>query len=51
MQTTRRAIVALTALALAACYAPILRGMFHQWSTDEDMGHGFVVPIVVLWIV
>lgn len=51
MQTTRRAIVALTALALAACYAPILRGMFQQWSTDEDMGHGFLVPLVVLWIV
>jgi exosortase len=25
--------------------------MFDQWSSDEDMGHGFVVPIVVLWIV
>jgi exosortase len=25
--------------------------MFDQWSTDEDMSHGFAVPIVVLWIV
>jgi exosortase len=25
--------------------------MFQQWSTDEDMSHGFVVPIVILWIV
>jgi exosortase len=25
--------------------------MFEQWSNDEDMSHGFVVPIVVLWIV
>jgi exosortase len=25
--------------------------MFEQWSDDEDMSHGFVVPIVVLWIV
>jgi exosortase len=25
--------------------------MFGQWSNDEDMSHGFVVPIVVLWIV
>jgi len=47
----RRAITALTALVLLACYAPTLRGMFDQWSTDEDMGHGFVVPIVALWIV
>jgi exosortase len=25
--------------------------MFNQWWTDEDMGHGFVVPAVILWIV
>jgi exosortase/archaeosortase family protein len=25
--------------------------MFEQWSIDDDMSHGFVVPIVVLWIV
>jgi len=41
----------LTAAALLACYAPTLRGMFDQWSTDADMSHGFVVPILVLWIV
>jgi len=41
----------LTAAALGACYAPVLRGMYWQWVTDEDMGHGLVVPLVVLWIV
>jgi exosortase len=25
--------------------------MVEQWSSDEDMSHGFVVPIVALWIV
>jgi exosortase len=25
--------------------------MFDQWSNDEDMSHGFLVPIVILWIV
>jgi exosortase len=25
--------------------------MFAQWSSDPDMSHGFVVPILVLWIV
>jgi exosortase len=25
--------------------------MFVQWMTDEDMGHGLLVPFVVLWIV
>ncbi len=47
----RRIIALVTALALAVCYAPVLRGMFDQWWHDEDMGHGFVVPIVILWIV
>ena len=25
--------------------------MLEQWSTDEDMSHGFLVPIVILWVV
>jgi len=25
--------------------------MFEQWSNDEDMSHGFLVPIVILWVV
>ena len=41
----------LTALALLACYLPTLQGMVKQWSTDEDMSHGFAVPFVILWIV
>jgi len=47
----RQTIVVLTAVALLACYASTLRGMFQQWSSDEDMSHGFLVPVVVLWIV
>jgi exosortase len=47
----RQSVVVLTALALLACYAPTLRGMSEQWWTDEDMSHGFVVPIVILWVV
>ena len=30
---------------LLLCYAPILYRMAVQWATDEDMGHGFFVPI------
>lgn len=47
----RQSIVVLTALALAVCYAPTLRGMFEQWSNDEDLPYGFWVPIIILWIV
>jgi exosortase len=47
----RQAVVVLTAVALVVCYAPTLRGMFGQWSNDEDMSHGFLVPVVILWII
>jgi exosortase len=43
--------VAITVLVLLVCYASTLRGMFGQWMNDEDMGHGAVVPFVILWIV
>jgi exosortase len=41
----------LTALALAVCYASTLKGMLQQWWSDEDMSHGFFVPVVIAWIV
>src|SRR6202167_6038190 len=47
----RQVIAALAALALVFCYASTLGGMVHQWWTDEDMGHGFLVPFVIAWIV
>ncbi len=34
-----------------ACYLPILRALVAQWSTDEDMSHGFFVPVVAGFIV
>lgn len=36
---------------LIVCYAPILYRMAVQWATDENMGHGFFVPIVSAFIV
>ena len=38
-------------LLLVVCYAPILYRMVMQWATDENMGHGFFVPVVAGWIV
>jgi exosortase len=35
---------------LILCYAPILQRLVAQWATDEDMGHGFFVPLVALYI-
>ena len=37
---------------LVFLYAPVLRGMALQWSTDPDYGHGFLVPVFsayILW--
>jgi exosortase len=47
----RTALAGVTILLLLACYASTLHGMFQQWMSDEDMGHGLIVPFVVLWIV
>ena len=41
----------LAALAIVLCYAPIWRGLLGQWASDEDMSHGFVVPLCIAWIV
>jgi len=35
---------------LILCYAPILYRMAVQWATDENMGHGFFVPLVAGYI-
>jgi exosortase len=35
---------------LIVCYAPILYRMGVQWATDENMGHGFFVPILAGYI-
>jgi exosortase len=37
-------------LLLAVCYAPVLARLIKQWQTDEDMGHGFFVPILAGYI-
>src|SRR5215475_5283469 len=36
---------------LITCYAPVLWGLAHQWASDEDVGHGFLVPVVAAYIV
>lgn len=35
---------------LILCYAPILRHLIYQWATDENMGHGFFVPVIAGFI-
>ncbi len=35
---------------LVLCYAPVLWMLVKQWNNDEDMGHGFFVPVVAAYI-
>jgi exosortase len=39
------------AALVGVCYAPILWNLFKQWSNDEDMGHGFFVPLIAGYII
>ena len=36
---------------IVACYLPILKSLVGQWSTDEDMSHGFFVPVIAGFII
>ncbi len=35
---------------LVFCYAPILAALVKNWNDDQDMGHGFFVPIIAGYI-
>ncbi len=35
---------------LVACYAPVLLALIRNWNDDQDMGHGFFVPILAAYI-
>ncbi|HUQ95388.1 MAG TPA: exosortase/archaeosortase family protein [Bryobacteraceae bacterium] len=35
---------------LSLCYAPILLNLANQWMMDEDMGHGFFVPVIAGYV-
>jgi len=45
------AAIAWFGVLLVIAYFPILRHLVWQWSTDEDVGHGFFVPVVAGYIV
>lgn len=36
---------------VVACYLPVLIHLVWQWNNDEDMGHGFFVPLVAAYII
>lgn len=42
--------IAWFAVLLFLCYLPILQRLVSQWTNDDDMGHGFFVPLVALYV-
>jgi exosortase len=32
------------------CYAPVIQSMVRFWSTNDDMGHGFFVPVIAAYL-
>ena len=38
------------ATLLALCYLPVLVRLVNQWNNDEDMSHGFFVPVLAGYI-
>jgi exosortase len=42
--------IAWVSVLLAVCYAPVLYRLVIQWANDEDMGHGFFVPVIAGFI-
>jgi exosortase len=39
------------ALLIVVCYYPVISHLVWQWANDDDMGHGFFVPVIAGWIV
>ena len=42
--------IAWFAALLIVCYAPVMARLVRQWNNDEDMGHGFFVPVLAAYI-
>jgi len=42
--------IAWFSILLIACYFPVLSQLVNKWYNDEDMGHGFFVPVIAAYI-
>ena len=38
------------ALLVAVCYWPVIGNIVHQWQSDDNMAHGWFVPVIVGYI-
>jgi exosortase len=44
------AMIAWVAALVVLAYLPVIKYLVQQWISDEDMGHGFFVPVVAAYI-
>ena len=47
---TRLAFVALAALLITADFSKALLELVRRWSEQEEFSHGFLIPIVTIWL-
>ena len=38
-------------LLVLGCYTPVLKALLYTWTYNEDMGHGFFVPLVAGYVI
>jgi exosortase len=50
LSTTAIAVFCWSAALIVFCYYPIIVRLVRQWANDDDMGHGFFVPVIAAWI-
>jgi exosortase len=43
-------VVGWVAALIVFCYFPVMVRLVRQWANDDDMGHGFFVPVIAAWI-
>jgi exosortase len=43
-------VVGWVAVLIVVTYFPVMVRLFRQWANDDDMGHGFFVPVIAGWI-
>ena len=51
MQAHPAAVIGPVVALLIALYVPTFVQLWHFWETDENFGHGFLVPLVSLYLV
>lgn len=50
VDSRKKWLMAASGVLLLVCYRHVIAGMIEQWMTDEDVGHGFLVPFAIAFV-